>query len=617
MSLPHFSHNSCNLSAYACEVTSFGFADTGGDGGVILDPNTPTRKLLEEGDGNYGIKITYRFEQVQLKCTDSNEDDLLDFAVSVGIGWDSDVIQDIIQYPSFELGCWKNHGVTLSIHVDGYSNLEPTVTPVLEPTIAPVLEPPVAPVLQPTIAPVLEPTVAPVLQPTVAPVLEPTMAPVLQPTIAPVLEPTMAPVLQPTVAPVLEPTLSPVQEPTLDPVGIPTRAPTPHPTSSPTNTPTRSPTEKPTETPTSRPTEKPTTSPTEKPTLSPTGKPTMNPTEKPTVSLYAYYIFFYRTSRSTSQIQFIHSQTTPSLNPSTNPSSSPTLLPSGQPTYVLQTVRIPGSISTNKDICSLSGAELQAFTVAALETIVDFACPGKDTCIAAITTVCGEDESRRALKSSLSRQLQVQNWQVEYLVTDYFICERAACSSPSDIAKVSTIVDTVTTNMNGSMGSGQFREMLSIKIIQSPTLDDSLVECFMVWGVVGLAETEIGGSSSGTGVFYPDWVYHTGTCLQDGKEPDYMKNSTTWLFSTLEECCSRFYSGWNHNKCMNPNGSGLWYVSHMNGKCVTDCEVGNGETCGGFANLLDFDLYFNPRSCCESELFYRFIEFCEVSTGCH
>ncbi len=306
-------------------------------------------------------------------------------------------------------------------------------------------------------------------------------------------------------------------------------------------------------------------------------------------------------------------QPTPSLSPSTRPSSSPTLFPSSQPSFILQTVRIPGSISTNKDICSLSSAELQAFTVAALETIVNFACPGRDTCIAAITTVCGEKETRRELTSYSSRQLQVQNWQVEYLVTDYFVCQRAACSSPSDIAKVAAIVDTVTANMNGSMGSGQFRETLSIKIIQSPTLDDSLVECFMVWGVVGTAETEIGGSGLGTGVFYPDWVYHSGTCLQDGKEPAYMKNSSTWLFSSLEDCCSRFYSGWNQNKCMNPNGSGLWYVSHINGKCVTDCEVGNGETCGGFANLLDFDLYSNPRSCCESELFYRFIEFCEVS----
>jgi len=136
----------------------------------------------------------------------------------------------------------------------------------------------------------------------------------------------------------------------------------------------------------------------------------------------------------------------------------------------------------------------------------------------------------------------------------------------------------------------------------------------MVWGTVGTAQTEVGGSSSGTGVFYPDWVYHSGTCLQDGNEPAYMKGSPTWTFESLENCCSRFYSGWNLNKCLNPNGSGLWYVDHMNGKCVTDCEEGNGETCGGFANRVSNNLYSNPRDCCSAELFYRFIEFCEADS---
>jgi len=319
--------------------------------------------------------------------------------------------------------------------------------------------------------------------------------------------------------------------------------------------------------------------PTNAPTNSPTNKPTPSPTPKPTQS----------------------------------PTASPSLMPSSQPSIVEQTVRTPGSISTNKDICALSQAELAAFTEATLATIVGFACPNVSSCVAEITTVCGSGaNSRRELSSS--RNLQTQNWQVEYVVTDTFTCERATCSSPSDVARVNAIVDLITTNMNDSMGSGRFREVLSVNIINSPILDSNLVSCFMVWGTVGTAQTEVGGSSSGTGVFYPDWVYHSGTCLQDGNEPAYMKGSPTWTFESLENCCSRFYSGWNLNKCLNPNGSGLWYVDHMNGKCVTDCEEGNGETCGGFANRVSNNLYSNPRDCCSAELFYRFIEFCEADS---
>ena len=116
------------------------------------------------------------------------------------------------------------------------------------------------------------------------------------------------------------------------------------------------------------------------------------------------------------------------------------------------------------------------------------------------------------------------------------------------------------------------------------------------------------------GVFYPDWEAHSGTCLQDGNQPVYMKNTEAWLFGSLKECCDRYYGGWKKNKCMNIKGSGLGYVSHMGGKCVTDCDSGSGGTCGGLANLFSDNLFTDPRSCCGSELPWAFIEFCEVSS---
>jgi len=280
---------------------------------------------------------------------------------------------------------------------------------------------------------------------------------------------------------------------------------------------------------------------------------------------------------------------------------------------VTQIVRISGTISTNKEFCSFSDAERSVFTDAAEKTLVEFACPGSETCAASITSSCGQSQGTRRVLSSMSRQLQASsNWQVEYVVIQEFTCERATCSSPSDVATVNAIAETIATNMSSAMSSGQYKASFARKIIQSASLDNSLIECLLVWGTVGSPETEIGGRERG--MYYPDWTDYNFGCLQDGNHPTYMKLSTIWLSDSLEECCSRFYSGWNFNKCMNPSGSGLWYVDHDNGKCVTDCDESSGGTCGGYADLVSNNLYISTRGCCEAELFYRNIEFCEADS---
>lgn len=164
-----------------------------------------------------------------------------------------------------------------------------------------------------------------------------------------------------------------------------------------------------------------------------------------------------------------------------------------------------------------------------------------------------------------------------------------------------------------------------------------------VWGVVSEGEPTVEPIQYLTSTLYfPDWDTNSGTCLQ-GTPPEYMEsNPEGWLFETLEGCCERYYGGWNYNKCMNIKGSGLWYVSHLNGKtsilfrmfgasslancltlltctcfvigrCVTDCKEGQGATCGGLANPVSDDLYADPRSCCVADLPWVFVEFCEVS----
>ena len=286
-----------------------------------------------------------------------------------------------------------------------------------------------------------------------------------------------------------------------------------------------------------------------------------------------------------------------------------------QPSIVEETVTIGGSLSVNVDICTYNEAELAAFVAATIATIKDFACTDsnpqdanseEEDCTAEILYACGN----RQRKLASSRELQASPWQIEYQVTETFTCEVAGCTSPADIAAVASIAETVSTTMGNSMESGSFLTLLSTNIVQTSGLDANIVNCLAVWGVTEEPVTEVG--SPGTGRFYPDWDYHSGTCLEDGNEPIYMTNDTAFILDSLEECCERYYS-WDTNSCMNVKGSGLWYADVLNNVCVTDCESGEGSTCGGRANVFSDKLYANPRSCCESELAWRFVEFCEVS----
>jgi hypothetical protein len=68
--------------------------------------------------------------------------------------------------------------------------------------------------------------------------------------------------------------------------------------------------------------------------------------------------------------------------------------------------------------------------------------------------------------------------------------------------------------------------------------------------VAGELVVEVAGS-----VYYPDWIYRTGTCLDDGNEPTYMNINKVWVSSSLEECCDKHFSGWNKDACMFSEGS--------------------------------------------------------------
>ena len=276
--------------------------------------------------------------------------------------------------------------------------------------------------------------------------------------------------------------------------------------------------------------------------------------------------------------------------------------------------------------------ELDLFADAVLETIRHFVCPDTLNCNGNITSVCGDGENRGTvvgatrsllsssleegedgLRSQRNRGLQSTGWQVDFIVTEVFVCDVASCSSPADFAAIEAISEHISSTVMDSLDSEAFVTVLSENIAQRATLNQELILCLKAWGIVDEPVTVV-ADTLGTGVFYPDWENHSGTCLEDGKQPFYMeRNAASWLFDSLEECCQQFYEGWNHNQCMKPKGSRLWYVSHLDGKCVRDCVEGD-KTCGGLANLHSDDLYISPRECCKQDLPWVFVEFCEAES---
>lgn len=300
----------------------------------------------------------------------------------------------------------------------------------------------------------------------------------------------------------------------------------------------------------------------------------------------------------------------PTKSPSTSPTASPSSLPSLQPSIVIQGVKITGGLSSTIDVCAMDSEQLDAYREAALGSITDVAkCnnEAENSCGAEITNLCNAPQSS-------SRMLQASAWQLEFAITESFTCEKATCDSVSDTATTSSIAARMATSFEASLATDEFLTILSQKILSTGMFSADVVSCFSVWGAVDSEPVLAVAEEENNALFYPDWLGHSGTCLQ-GEAPRYMElNPEGWLFDSLEGCCNRYYEGWHFNLCMNIKGSGLWYVSHLNGKCVTDCEEGQGRTCGGLAELLSDQLYGDPRSCCVADLPWRFVELCEAES---
>jgi len=355
----------------------------------------------------------------------------------------------------------------------------------------------------------------------------------------------------------------------------------------------------------------------------------------------------------------------PSSQPSVIPSSQPSNLPSEQPSISGQpsiseqpskppvlTLAVPlayiatpvqnvpivigfggtvGSVSLSLDVCSMSADLVATFGVAVIDTVDQVAeCTKEAGCNTEVLQLCGNG-ARRGLRSSsrhLSSRPRFDDYMVNFEITQSFKCVSANCDSPSDVATVMSLLAVRVDIIQASLTS-DFLAGLLANMIKSGKFTADTLKCLSLWGHIsepysGIAGTDRNaeqlslygsqqGRGGGTGVYYPDWESHTGTCLQDGNQPMYMQlMPDVWLYADLTSCCDRYFPGWHFNKCLNKPGTGLWYVDYKNEKCVTDCEVGQGPFCGGHQNPVDDDLYENPSLCCKSKLPWVYLPFCEA-----
>mmetsp|Transcript_2498 Transcript_2498/g.5063 ORF Transcript_2498/g.5063 Transcript_2498/m.5063 type:complete len:633 (+) Transcript_2498:404-2302(+) len=108
-----------------------------------------------------------------------------------------------------------------------------------------------------------------------------------------------------------------------------------------------------------------------------------------------------------------------------------------------------------------------------------------------------------------------------------------------------------------------------------------------------------------SGLWYPDWTGPDDTCKNDGNEPQYMDlNPGAWMHSSKQACCEANF-GWMLNGCLDSSGpnagaTGKWFMVWDGYKCKRDCAVGTGPSCGGRAESWE-ELFDTRSACCSTK----------------
>jgi hypothetical protein len=140
---------------------------------------------------------------------------------------------------------------------------------------------------------------------------------------------------------------------------------------------------------------------------------------------------------------------------------------------------------------------------------------------------------------------------------------------------------------------------------------DDQVDCCNRYFMYTLSDC-LGTSAVASNKYFPDWSNGGDECKQDTvatPAPQYMKESSVWLFGTLDACCEAHFS-YKEASCKGQSsttsGTVKWYVRYVDWnvqKCYKDCET--GTDCGGLAEFWD-ELFDSQETCCSSRVSYDF-----------
>jgi len=280
------------------------------------------------------IMYSYPFEDLLMKCDDSDGDGLLDFRIV--IGWSNgdgtrycdSSSTDPLDWPavSQKPKCWAgdadtSNSFTLDILVPNH--LSPTDVPSFEPSVSPSSQP------SKSSQPSSEPSLTPSHPPSKIPSQSPSES------------------FMPSEYPSLKPSQSPSDFPSLDPSDEPSLKPSQSPSDVPSLTPSQSPSDVPSDLPSLEPSLKPSDEPSLLPSQSPSvsQEPSSLPSSSPSVSLMPSISAAPSTSTE-------FPSDSPSL--SSKPSSEPTLLPSASPSVSQEPTSNPSASPTVSSMPSIS-----------------------------------------------------------------------------------------------------------------------------------------------------------------------------------------------------------------------------------------------------------------------
>lgn len=145
------------------------------------------------------------------------------------------------------------------------------------------------------------------------------------------------------------------------------------------------------------------------------------------------------------------------------------------------------------------------------------------------------------------------------------------------------------------------------------------------WDVSGCVVASGGDvAKSGTEEWYINWgVFrcHQSCIKSSSQDPSLncggIADGSDVLFTSVEECCTTMVPWIAKHICVGESsppyqatGTGKWYVSYFNQKCIKDCLVEESPSCGGVNTESGVEMFASSQACCSTRLWWVGQEDC-------